>query len=89
MLAWMRIALPLSVLDASEVYGNAGDAAPPSIGFKCTTDATLRRFLSHFTLTAFERAPTEKEMGEFPASDRSPDPPPSAGPSSQGPPVIY
>jgi hypothetical protein len=67
MLQWMRITQPLAVLNANETYGNQGDNAVPTIAYACTKKATLRRFLSNFTLAAYERAPTPDEIAAIPA----------------------
>lgn len=69
MLQWMRITQPLAVLDANEVYGNAGEKTTPNISFSCTKNATLRRFLANFTSAAYERAPTPEELAALPAGD--------------------
>jgi hypothetical protein len=68
MLGWMRVALPLTVLNASEVYGFTPEGDPPRAEFTCTKNATLRRFLANFTLAAFERGPTDQELAAFPAA---------------------
>lgn len=69
MLQWMRITQPLAVLNANEIYGNPGDSTVPNITFACAKNATLRRFLSNFTLAAYQRAPTPDELASFPAGD--------------------
>jgi hypothetical protein len=79
MLAWMRITQPLAVLNANEIYGNpSADTTPPDVSFTCEKNATLRRFLSNFTLAAFERGPTVDEINALPAADLDADVKPEA-----------